>query len=100
MRTSMTTALIFAALLSIPTVASAGDTTTGVVGGAVAGGIVGGPVGAVVGGAVGGTIGAASDDNNRRERDTTVIERDAPSVDTRTCVTQSDGSRVCRETNR
>jgi hypothetical protein len=96
MRKSMTAALAFAALFTIPGLAQAGDTTTGIVGGAVAGAIVGGPVGAVVGGAIGGTVGAASDDNQRRE----AVERDSPVVDTQSCVRQPDGSRICREVTR
>lgn len=99
MRNILIPAAVLASLLAFPSVASAGDTTTGVVGGAIAGGVVGGPVGAVVGGAVGGTIGAASDDQRRRE-ERREIDRDPPTVEQRTCVTHSDGTRECREISR
>lgn len=95
MRNGLVAAAILASILTLPTIASADDTSKGVVGGAVAGAIVGGPVGAVVGGVIGGTVGAVSDDERRREdrRDGAVEVQPGPGTTT-TCVEDSAGN--CR----
>jgi predicted TIM-barrel enzyme len=93
MRKSLIAAASIAALLTLPSLANAQDSTvTGAAGGAVAGAIVGGPVGAVVGGAIGGTVGASADAN--RNRDTVVVEE--PRSREKTCIVEN-GVERCRE---
>jgi hypothetical protein len=91
-----------AALLAIPTIASAdpeaaGGAAAGAVGGAVVGGAVGGPVGAAVGAGVGGTVGAGT---SPRSRDTVIIEKRTPSVSEKSCVRDSLGNMTCTEIRR
>jgi phage tail tape-measure protein len=101
MRNILFASVAIAVLVGMPSIASAednvGGATAGAATGAVAGAVVGGPVGAVVGGTVGATIGAGATSEPRRD---VVIEHDAPSVDSRTCVTHADGTRVCKEISR
>ena len=93
MRRYLIAAASVAALLALPSLASAqNNTMTGAVGGAVTGAIVGGPVGAVVGGAVGATVGSAAD-ANQQQNSTVVVE---PSARERTCVVEN-GVERCRE---
>jgi uncharacterized membrane protein len=94
MRNGIIAAALFASLLTLPTLARADDTTTGIVGGAVTGAIVGGPVGAVVGGVIGGTVGATSDENRREDRRQDRMEGQGPSSDT-TCVRDRNGNEDC-----
>jgi len=96
MRNGLVVAAMFASLLTLPTIASAqNSTTTGVVGGAVTGAIVGGPVGAVVGGVIGGTVGAAADDQQRREDRQDGSFEVQPAPRETTCVEYRSGSQEC-----
>jgi hypothetical protein len=97
MRNGIIAAALFASLLALPTIASADDTTTGIVGGAVTGAVVGGPVGAVVGGAIGGTVGAASDQNHRDDRRQDRIDETQPPSNggSTTCVEGRNGDQDC-----
>jgi phage tail tape-measure protein len=99
MRKILFATIAVAALAGVPSLAGAEEAgaVAGGVAGAAAGAAVGGPVGAAVGGAVGATTGAAVPERRDRE---VIIERDAPAVDSKTCVTHADGTRVCREISR
>jgi outer membrane lipoprotein SlyB len=101
MRKTLMTAAI-AALIAIPTLASADDraaagAATGAAVGGVTGAIVGGPVGAAVGAGIGGTVGAGTAADQRR--DVIIEHRNAP-VTERNCVRDSMGQTVCREIRR
>jgi phage tail tape-measure protein len=102
MRKILFATIAVAALAGVPGMAAAEDPVAGAVAGgaagAAAGAVVGGPVGAAVGGAVGGTVGAGAA-SERRDREV-IIEKDAPAVESKTCVTHADGTRVCREISR
>lgn len=99
MRKILFAGVAIAALAGVPSLATAEEAgaVAGGVAGAAAGAAVGGPVGAAVGGAVGATTGAAVPERRDRE---VIIEKDAPAVDSKTCVTHADGTRVCREISR
>jgi hypothetical protein len=97
MRNGLIAAALFASLLTLPTLASAqNSTTTGVVGGAVTGAIVGGPVGAVVGGVIGGSVGAAADDQQRRAGGSASESFEVqPAPRETTCVEYRSGTQEC-----
>jgi hypothetical protein len=102
MRKNLLIATAFAAILTLPVVASAQETMTGAAGGAVAGAVVGGPVGAVVGGAIGGTVGAAAESERRDAQGRVIVEERAvvaPPVSERTCV-DNGVTKTCTEVHR
>lgn len=95
MRKALIVTASVAALLTLPSLASAqNNTMTGAVGGAVTGAIVGGPIGAVVGGAVGATVGSAADANQPRSG--TVVVEEPARQSQRTCIVEN-GVERCRE---
>jgi outer membrane lipoprotein SlyB len=92
-----------AALIVVPSIASAEDPAAGAAAGAAVGGvtgaIVGGPIGAAVGAGVGGTVGAGAAQERNRDREV-VIEHERRPVRERDCVRDSFGNVTCRETRR
>ncbi len=105
MRNNLMAAAAFAALVIMPSLATAEDPVAGAVGGAAAGavtgGAIGGPAGAAAGAAVGGTVGAAgaAQEQQRRQGDRVIIEDRAPSVSEKTCVEDAN-RKDCVETRR
>lgn len=109
MRKMFMTGAACAALLVLPSIASAQDpnapaagAATGALGGAAIGAVVGGPVGAAVGAgigaAAGGTVGAASQSAPVVEE--RVYVAPAPSVSERNCVRDASGTVICEEIRR
>jgi hypothetical protein len=91
-----------AAILALPTIASAdpdaaGNAAAGAAVGAGVGFAVGGPVGAAVGAGVGGTVGAGQPQAGQRDE---VIVREREAVRERTCTRDSAGNSVCEEIRR
>ena len=97
--------LAVAALLALPTLASAQEgVAAGAATGAAAGAIVGGPVGAAVGGVAGAATGAAAESASRPPppADTVIVAPSTTGTVTseRTCATDAAGNRVCTEVRR
>jgi len=101
MKKTLIAATALAALIALPTIASAdpqsaGDAATGAAVGAGTGFLIGGPVGAAVGAGVGGTVGAAASP----PREKVIIDGRGPPVRERSCVRDAMGNVVCHEIRR
>ena len=106
MRKAMITFASLAALVALPTVASAQDPAaggaaagmaTGAVTGAIVGGPVGAAVGAVAGGAIGGAAGSASTPAYVAPAPSVVVQPVPGTVVERNCRIGADGVQRCRE---
>jgi hypothetical protein len=92
-----------AALIAVPSIASAdpdsaGNAAAGAAVGAGVGFAVGGPSGAAVGAGVGGTVGAGS--TPPRAREEVIVHERGPAVRERNCVRDSFGNVSCTEIRR
>jgi hypothetical protein len=100
MRNIILSVVTVAALAALPSFANAQEAAQGAATGAAVGAgtgfLVGGPVGAAVGAGVGGTVGASAGEQAHRDRNTVVIEHNAP-VREKSCVTDGRGDRTCTE---